>query len=294
MTMAIRSTDRSLYDARPIPACAGIGLRAPHHEQLVAERPAVGWLEVHSENFFAAGGPQIELLSRVRENYPLSLHGVGLGLGSSDSLNLEHLENLRSLVHRFEPGLVSEHLCWGAIDGLHFNDLLPLPYTDEALSHVVERVQQTQEFLGRRILIENVSSYLSYNISCMPEWEFLVSLSRRSGCGILLDLNNIYVSSRNLYFDPYDFIDGIPGELVEEIHLAGHSINTVGDRQMLIDSHSAPVADSVWDLYVATCRKLGPMPTLIEWDTDLPSLDILIAEAGQADERRKTANVIAA
>lgn len=291
---AIRSPDCGLHDVRPIPARAGIGLRAPHHQQVIADRPALAWVEVHSENFFAAGGSQIETLSRIRENYPLSLHGVGLGLGTSDPLNREHLESLRSLVNRFEPGLVSEHLCWGAIDGIHFNDLLPMPYTEEALNHVAERVQQVQDFLGRRILIENVSSYLAYGVSTMPEWEFLANLARRSGCGILLDVNNVFVSSCNLRFDPYDFIAGVPGQLVEEIHLAGHSINTVGDQHIYIDTHSAPVADAVWDLYAATCRKLGPLPTLIEWDTDIPSLNVLIAEAARADSLRETAHAIAA
>ena len=282
------------YVARPIPARAGIGLRAPHHDQFVCESPAAAWVEVHSENFFTEGGPQLDLLSRVRDRYPLSLHGVGLALGSSDPLDPHHLESLRRLVARFEPGLVSEHLCWGAVDGVYFNDLLPLPYTEEALAHVITRVDQTQDFLRRRILIENPSSYLEYSFSTISEWDFLSEVAVRSGCGILLDVNNIYVSSRNIGFNPYEYIAGVEAGLIEEIHLAGHSVNKVPGGEVYIDTHSRLVADPVWDLYVAVCAQVGSVPTLIEWDTDIPALEVLLGEAARADKLRDAAHALAA
>lgn len=292
------TSSRSAVSGRPvsgsIPACAGIGLRAPHHERFACESPAAAWVEVHSENFFVEGGPQLDLLSRVRDRYPLSLHGVGLALGSSDPLDCGHLKSLRRLVDRFEPGLVSEHLCWALVDRVHFNDLLPLPYTEEALVHVVSRIGQAQDYLRRRILIENLSSYLDYNFSTIPEWEFLSEVARRSGCGILLDVNNIYVSSRNIGFNAYDYVVGVPADLIEEIHLAGHSINKVDNGEVFIDTHNDLVAGPVWDLYFALCSLVGSVPTLIEWDTDLPPLEVLLAEAARADKLRNIAHAIAA
>jgi uncharacterized protein (UPF0276 family) len=256
----------------------GIGLRAPHYHQVLETLPAVGWLEVHSENFFAAGGPAKHFLQRFREFYPISLHGVGLSLGSTDPLSLTHLAKLKDLVERIDPILVSEHLCWCHAGGRHLNDLLPLPYTEEALSHIVSRIAETQDYLGRQILIENVSSYMQFVDSSIPEWEFVAEVSRRAGCGILLDVNNIYVSSVNHDFDPKDYFVAIPPEAVCEIHLAGFDETD----ECLIDTHGKRVADPVWSLYEEALQRLGPKPTLIEWDTDIPALSVLLEEAEKA------------
>lgn len=279
---------------RPIPVATGIGLRAQHHQAVVDTRPAVGWFEAHSENYFAAGGSQPEFLARVREHYPLSFHGVGLSLGSTDPLDREHLAHLKRIVDRFQPALVSEHISWGSIRGRHFNDLLPMPYTEEALLHLARRVRDVQDALGRRILLENVSSYLEFTGSEMAEWEFVSELAFESGSGILLDLNNIYVASRNHGFDPYDYVERIPRHAVGEFHLAGHSRNQVGSREILIDTHSTHVCDAVWDLYSFAVQRFGAVPTLIEWDTDLPALDVLVAEAHRADAQRELSHARAA
>lgn len=253
----------------------------------------MSWFEVHSENFFCAGGEMLTVLEAVRRDYPLSLHGVGLSLGSSDRLHREHLVKLKALAARVEPALVSEHLCWGAIGPRHLNDLLPLPYTEEALDLMVAHVQAAQEFLGRRILIENVSTYLSFRHSCIPESEFVATLAARSGCGILLDVNNVYVNSVNHGFDAHAYIDAIPAEAVKEIHLAGFTPKEGLDAPLLIDSHSRPVSDAVWALYREALEHVGPIPTLIEWDQDIPELDVLLAEAAKAEamlhERRTVA-----
>jgi uncharacterized protein (UPF0276 family) len=241
-------------------------------------------LEVHSENYFGAGGKSLHILQRLRADYPLSLHGVGLSMGSTDPLSDVHLNKLKNLIHRFEPALVSEHLSWGSVDGRYHNDLLPLPYTEEALNHMVERVSQVQDRLGRQILVENVSSYLEYRESTIPEWEFLVDLCKRSGCGLLLDVNNIYVNARNHGFNPETYLFAIPRAVpVQEIHLAGFTIDSVEGEQILIDTHSQPVCDAVWVLYSKAIRRFGKVPTLIEWDADLPALATLLAEARHAD-----------
>lgn len=266
-----------------IPAPAGIGLRAPHYSDVLETLPPVGWLEVHSENYFGAGGKPLYYLERLRAHYPLSLHGVGLSLGSTDALNARHLERLKALIQRFEPALVSEHLSWSSISGHYLNDLLPLPYTEEALAHLVRRVSQVQEFLERQLLIENISSYLHYTESTIPEWEFITALSERSGCGLLLDVNNIYVSACNHGFDPGIYLQAIPPAAVREIHLAGFTINRFEDGEILIDTHNQRVAPQVWTLYRQAIRRFGNIPTLIEWDMDLPTLEVLVAEARQAD-----------
>ena len=278
----------------PIPARAGIGLRAVHHDALLAERPDVGWLEAHSENYFADGGAQIDYLVKLAEHYPLSLHGVGLSLGSSDALDRDHLRRIRRLVNRFEPAFVSEHVSWGSVGGVHLNDLLPLPYTWEALRHLALRVAEVQDALGRQILLENVSSYLQYTVSELTEWDFLGSLVRESGCALLLDLNNIFVSSRNHGFDPIEFLTAIPRTAVREIHLAGHTANRYGDQEILIDTHSTHVCDDVWALYDAALDRFGSVPTLIEWDTDIPALGVLVDEARKADLRREARHDLAA
>ncbi|HEX4300417.1 MAG TPA: DUF692 domain-containing protein [Gammaproteobacteria bacterium] len=289
----MRSTsDRQIANPAPIPARAGIGLRAPHVGELLERRPLVSWLEVHSENYFAPGGRAVAELDEVRRHYPLSLHGVGLSLGSMDPLDEEHLRKLSQAVARFEPMLVSEHLCWTSVGGSHLHDLLPLPYTEEALDHVAARIAMVQERLGRRMLIENVSSYLEFEHSAMPEWEFLREVATRSGCGILLDVNNIYVSAVNHGFDAHAYVDEIPAREVGEIHLAGHTRRELQDGTILIDSHDQPVADAVWALYDYALARLGPKPTLIEWDSSLPALDALLAEAAKAQthlERRDAA-----
>lgn len=268
--------------AETIPASAGIGLRAQHYQEIVESRPNIGWLEVHSENYFGDGGAPLFFLEQVRRYYPISLHGVGLSLGSVDPLNMGHLQKLKSLITRYQPGLVSEHLCWSSVGGRYLNDLLPLPYTEEALAHVVARIIQTQDYLKRQILVENVSSYVQYRHSTVPEWEFVAEVARRSGCGILLDVNNIYVNAMNQNFDPLAYLHAIPEEPVQELHLAGFAVNRDDLGEILIDHHGAPVAEPVWALYHAALRRFGPTPTLIEWDADIPPLPILLAEARRA------------
>ncbi|MFN0316393.1 MAG: DUF692 domain-containing protein [Burkholderiales bacterium] len=257
---------------------AGIGARAPHYRQLLSGEAQVAWIEVHSENFMVRGGQPLHFLEKLRARYPLSLHGVGMSLGSAGGLSLEHLAKLKNLVERFEPELVSDHLCWGAIAGRHLNDLLPLPYTAEALEVVCRNVEVAQEFLRGQMLVENVSSYLQYADSSIPEWEFLAEVARRTGCGLLLDVNNIYVSASNHGFDALRYLDAMPQGAVQEIHLAGFDSN----GSCLIDTHGNPVAGPVWNLYGEALSRLGPVPTLIEWDTDLPSLNVLLEEASIA------------
>jgi uncharacterized protein len=269
----------------------GIGLRAMHHSEIArgsaaCTGPDVGWLEAHSENYFARGGALPRVLGAIRERYPLSLHGVGLSIGSTDPLDRAHLAEIGRLVRDFEPMLVSEHLCWGSVGGRFTNDLLPLPYTEEALRHMTERVRQVQDFLGRHILIENVSSYLQFAGSDIAEWDFLAALAHDSGCGVLLDVNNVYVSAMNHGFDPLTYLDGVPREAVQEIHLAGHSVRRVGERDVLIDTHDRPVCDEVWTLYTAAIERFGSVPTLIEWDSNIPTLDVLASEARKADRMK--------
>lgn len=266
-----------------LPLAAGIGLRDPHHREVIETLPAVGWMEVHSENFFASGGEPLRVLEAVRRCYPVSLHGVGLSLGSGDRLSRQscrhHLDKLKALVDRIEPAAVSEHLCWSAVDGHFLNDLLPLPYTREALATVCERIDEAQTVLGRSILIENLSSYLCFAGADLPEWEFVAEVAKRTGCGILLDVNNIHVSARNLGFDPLDFLAAIPPASVGEIHLAGYE----EEGGLLVDTHSRPVQPAVWELYGEALARFGPRPTLIEWDNDIPPLDVLLAEANKAE-----------
>lgn len=269
----------------PVPAAAGIGLRAPHIARVLDEHPAVSWFEVHSENYFAAGGAMHVALERIRAEYPLSLHGVGLSLGSADPLDRDHLANLHRLIDRYEPGLVSDHICWGAVGGIHLNDLLPLPHTTEALELMVSRVQQVQDALGREFLVENVSSYLDFSHAEMTESTFVSDLVRRSGCGLLLDVNNIYVNSVNHGFDPHQYLHAMPHDAVREIHLAGFTRKDHLPIPLLIDSHSALVADEVWALYREALVLCGPQPTLIEWDQDIPELEVLQAEAARAQEQ---------
>jgi hypothetical protein len=276
---------------RPIPACAGIGLRADHHDEFLATRPAIPWVEVHSENFFADGGRQIDVIEAVRRDHGVSLHGVGLSLGSTDPLDSGHLRHLKRLVERVGPALVSEHLSWSSAGGVFLNDLLPLPRTAEALTHVAARIGQVQDLLGRQILIENVSGYIAFAGDEMTEWQFLIEAARRAGCLVLLDVNNVYVNARNHGFDPVDFITAVPPQLVAEIHIAGHSVAVSDGEELLIDTHDQPVADPVWSLYELAIARIGPVPTLLEWDSRLPPLAELVASARLADVRAERCNV---
>lgn len=270
----------------------GIGLRAQHYAAFLETRPRLPFVEVHSENYFR-GGRHLEVLLDVRRDTPVSLHGVGLSLGSADPLSERHVAALKQLAERVEPVLVSDHLCWSSVGGVYANDLLPLPYTREALAHVAARVERVQEMLGRRLLVENVSSYLQFEGADMTEWAFLAELARRTGCGLLLDINNIHVSACNHGFDALAYLDAIPSAAVAEMHLAGYSVNAValddgGTGEILVDTHSKPVAEPVWALYERALEKLGPRPTIVEWDADLPTLDTLLDEAARAERRVHT------
>jgi uncharacterized protein (UPF0276 family) len=269
----------------PIPARAGIGLRSAHHALLVEQRPDIGWVEVHTENYFQDGGPAVRALERVRSLYPVSLHGVGLGLGSVAPLDRDHLRRVREAVRRFEPALVSEHACWSHVEARHFNDLLPLPYTEEAVEHLAARVRAVQDYLGRQLLVENLSVYVAFAASQLSEGEFLAALVERSGCGLLLDVNNAFVNAHNVGLDVAGFTAALPRAAVQEIHLAGHSRQRIGATELLIDDHGSAVPDSVWELYRQALERFGPLPTLIEWDNDVPPLEVLVAEARRAEQQ---------
>jgi len=267
---------------RDVPSRAGIGLRAPHVGELLATRPAVPWLEVHPENYMS-GGPAFASLEAVRREYPVSLHGVGLSLGTAGDIDARHLRRLQSLVDRLEPCLVSEHLSWSTAGGAYLNHLLPLPYTEETLSVVADHIDEVQNALGRHILIENPSSYLRFRHSSMAEPHFLAELARRTGCRLLCDINNIYVSAWNVGLDAGSYLDALPVRAIGEIHLAGHAANDADGRTILIDDHGSPVTAPVWKLYQRALERFGSAPTLIEWDTDLPELSVLLGEASVAD-----------
>ncbi len=262
----------------------GIGLRAPHYNDFLQKRPRVAWIEIHSENYFVDGGRPLTLLETLRQDYPISLHSVGLSLGSADELNWQHLKKLRDLQNRIQPCLVSDHLSWSSIDGQYFHDLLPLPYTEESLSHLVNRIKQVQDYLGRQLLIENISSYVRYPDSTLSEQDFLRETAEQSGCGILLDINNIYVTATNFDENPYDYLNAIPGHFIQEIHLAGFSSCVINEKEILIDTHNKPIVPAVFDLYRAAITKYRSKPTIIEWDTDLPSLETLCLEAYRAEQ----------
>lgn len=258
---------------------SGVGLRQPHFARVFDERPALGFVEVHSENFFHAGGASLGALERARALYPVSLHGVGLALASADEGDPLHLDRLAALVERIQPALVSEHLCWGRIDGRHFNDLLPFPYTGESLALVAARVSAVQDRLKRPLLVENLSAYVRFRDSEMSEADFLAELVCLTGCGLLLDLNNLYVNACNFGEDVLDQLDRLPMHAVGEIHLAGHAVTEYG----LIDTHGSRVCDEVWSLLRAVRARGVVAPALIEWDTDLPALEVLLDEAARAD-----------
>jgi hypothetical protein len=267
-----------------LPVGAGIGLRSPHVAEVLATRPGVPWLEVHPENYLG-GGPGVRALGTLRRDYPVAFHAVGLSLGSAEGIDRRHLGRIKGLVERFEPALVSEHLAWSQVGGAYLNHLLPLPYTEESLAVVCRNVDEVQTVLGRRILVENPSAYLRFTTSTIPEAEFLAELVRRTGCGLLCDVNNVHVTARNLGLDPVAYLDTLPPAAVGELHLAGHSANDVDGRTLLIDDHGSPVVPAVWALYEHALRRFGAVPTLVEWDTEIPELGVLLAEARRADTR---------
>ncbi len=256
----------------------GLGLRPRHYEAILKSSPRVEWFEALSENYMVPGGRPLHYLTRIRERYPVVLHGVSLSVGSIDSLDRGYLAGLKALAARVEPEWISDHLCWTGVGGRNLHDLMPLPYTEEALRHVARRVRTVQDFLGRRILLENVSSYVAYRKSAMSEWDFLAALARDADCDILLDINNIYVSAFNHGFDPVEFLDGIPAARVRQIHLAGH--DNCGD--LIIDTHDAKVIGPVWDLYAQALQRFGPVPTMIERDDKIPPLGTLVLELDRA------------
>ena len=262
-------------------SAAGIGLRSTHLAEIERDRPAAGFLEIHAENYLA-GSPALAAIERLRADYDFSVHAVGLSLGSCDGLDEAHLARVAALVKRLEPALVSDHLSWSTVGGRYFNDLLPLPYTEEALAVVVDNVRRLQDVLGRQVAVENPSCYLGFAQSTLSEPEFLSELARRSGCALLLDVNNIAVTAHNLRLDARDWL-ALPGEAIAEYHLAGHAVNDADDEPILIDDHGSRVKDGVWDLFTDVVRRFGPRPTLVEWDTDLPALDVLLDEAERAD-----------
>ena len=256
----------------------GLGLRPDHYETILNTEPDIDWLEIISENYMVPGGKPLYYLERFRERYPLVMHGVSMSLGSSDLLDWEYLRQLKSLADRVEPLWLSDHLCWTGVNRTNMHDLLPLPYTEEALRHVVGRLTQVQDYLQRRVIIENVSSYVAFRRSVMSEWEFLRNVAEQADCGILLDVNNIYVSGFNHAFDPKEYVDNIPSERVFQFHLAGHT----NHGNYIVDTHSAPVVDSVWELYAHALQRFGRVSTMIERDNEIPPLEELVAELEHA------------
>jgi uncharacterized protein (UPF0276 family) len=269
--------------AAGLPSRAGVGLKAEHVAQILTERPDLGFFEIHAENYMGEGGPPHRRLEAIRSAYPLSLHGVGLSIGSPRALDRDHLARLAGLNRRYQPGMFSEHLAWSSHDTGYFNDLLPLPYTRETLATVVEHIEQVQEALGRQMLLENPSTYVVFAESTMAEVDFIAEIAKRSGCGLLLDVSNVLVSATNHGFDPATYLDAFPLRHVQEIHLAGfaEAVDDFG-RPLLIDAHDSPVRAPVWDLYRAAIRRCGPLPTLVEWDNDVPEWPVLLAEAHRA------------
>jgi uncharacterized protein (UPF0276 family) len=271
------------YRESLIPAKAGIGLRFQHHRAVLDTRPDVAWMEVHTENYMGGGSP-ILYLEAIRRDVPISLHGVALSLGSAEGLDPEHLDRIRQVAERIEPGLMSEHIAWSVSGGTYLADLLPLPMTDEALAVVCRHVDQVQSTIRRKILVENPSTYMHFRHSTIPEWEFMAAVAARTGCGILCDVNNIYVSAKNHSWDPMTYLAALPASAIGEIHLAGHSVRQLANGDTLrIDDHASRVFSEVWSLYEIALRRFGPAPTLIEWDNNVPPFDILLEEAHHAD-----------
>jgi uncharacterized protein (UPF0276 family) len=256
----------------------GLGLRSEHYATILADKPAVDWFEILTENYLVPGGKPLYYLDQIRALYPVVMHGVSLSIGSCDDINFAYLAQVKELADRIQPKWISDHLCWTGVNGINTHDLLPLPYTVETIKHLVERIQQVQDFLGRRILLENVSSYLTYLDSEMTEWEFLAEVTNQADCFILLDVNNIYVSSFNHHFNALNYLQGLPKHRVAQIHLAGHENH--GDY--IIDTHDAPVIQAVWDLYAESLKTFGPVSTMIERDGNIPPLAELLVELTHA------------
>lgn len=275
-----------MYDVQPpqaLPNAAGIGYKSRHFAELMETPGRIGWVEIHAENYMGAGGRPIAQLKALAEKFPISVHGVGLSIGGEAPLDTEHLARLRHLLGWLDPASFSEHLAWSSHDVGYLNDLLPLPYNEETLARVCRHIDQVQEAVGRRMLLENPSNYLEFNISTIPEVEFLAEIARRTGCGLLFDVNNVFVSATNQGTDPLSYINAFPLEHVGEIHLGGHSEDRDEEgRPLLIDSHGAPVVEPVWALYDHTIARGGPKPSLIEWDNDVPEFSVLRDEAARA------------
>lgn len=270
----------SLYTKSSSIQGAGIGLRSLHYQYILTQKPKVNWFEVLSDNYFCRGGLPLFHLEKIRQDYPITLHGVGMSLGSTDPLNLDYLTRLKNLVAKVEPDLISDHLSWISVNGHYLNDLIPLVYTEETMDFMASRILQVQEFLGRQILIENPSPYLTFTDSTMSEWEFIEGLVKKADCYLLLDINNLYVNAINNGIDPLNYLNNIPQTRVKEIHLAGYEEK----ENYLLDTHGHPVHPPVWELYQVALEKFGDVPTLIEWDTDIPGFEVLMAEANKADK----------
>jgi uncharacterized protein (UPF0276 family) len=271
-----------------LPKAAGIGFKPEHFRDIAAAPGTIGFLEVHAENYMGDGGAPHAMLAALREHHALSLHGVGLSIGGSGGLDRDHLARLRALIDRYQPESFSEHLAWSSHDTAWLNDLLPLPYTDETLTTIGGHIQQVQDTLGRQMLLENPATYVTFTSSTWSETDFLHELVRRTGCGLLLDVNNVFVSATNHRFDPRSYLAAFPLEAVAEIHLAGHDTEDLPSGPLLIDSHGAPVAEPVWALYGEVIARTGPVPTLIEWDNDVPAFAVVLAEAARADAMMRT------
>jgi len=256
----------------------GLGLRSQHYQDILTQQPAVDWFEIITENYLIPGGRPLHNLEKIRERYPLVMHGVSLSIGSTDPLNFDYLAQVKKLAERIQPAWISDHLCWTGVAGLNLHDLLPLPYTEEALAHVSERIQQVQDYLGRQILLENVSSYISYKDSSLTEWEFLAEIAKRSDCKLLLDINNVYVSAYNHQFDPQVYLQAIPKDRVQQFHIAGHT--HCGAH--IIDTHDQPVVEEVWQLYAQAVKHFGRVSTMIERDDNIPAFAELMQELDQA------------
>ena len=266
-----------------LPRRAGLGFKPEHYRDAMTSKAAVGFFEIHAENYMGAGGAPHVMLSHLRADHALSIHGVGLSIGGAGALDRDHLARLRALIDRYQPESFSEHLAWSSHGAAWLNDLLPVPYTAETLATICEHIDQTQEAVGRRMLLENPATYLTFDASTWAETDFLREIARRTGCGLLLDVNNVFVSATNHRTDARAYLADFPLDLVREIHLAGHEAEDLPDGPLLIDSHSRPVADPVWALYAEVIERAGPVPTLIEWDNDVPAFDVLLAEVARAD-----------
>jgi len=272
-----------------LPRSTGLGFKPEHFHAIMAKPGTLGFLEIHAENYMGAGGAPHAMLAALRRDHALSLHGVGLSIGGAQGLDLAHLDRLRALIRRYQPESFSEHLAWSSHGAAWLNDLLPLPYTGETLATICAHVAQVQDHLGCRMLLENPATYLTFETSTWSETDFLAEIVRRTGCGLLLDVNNVFVSATNHRFDPRAYLAAFPLAAVGEIHLAGHSTEDLPSGALLIDTHGAPVADPVWTLYAEVLERTGPLPTLIEWDTDVPDFDTLLSEAARAQALLSTA-----